>query len=77
MKQKSICVGCAYARWDRYPSGRLDKHKSGKCTWTLDARLPKAFIWIQTPTPIGGRINRKRLFNSDPTACDFRKEEEK
>jgi hypothetical protein len=78
MKQKSICVGCAYAKWDRYPSGRLDKRKSGRCTWTLDARLPKAFFWIAVPAPVGGWINREHPETlKTKSHCDFRKEEVK
>lgn len=76
--KKSICVGCVYAKWDRDPSGRLNKRKSGRCTWTLDVpELPKAFSWIEQPKPIGGWINREKLFGSDPTTCDFRQEEKR
>ena len=73
--KKSICVGCVYAQWDRYPSGRLDRRKSGRCTWTLDARLPKAFAWIEHPRPIGGWINREHPATlKTESQCDFKQE---
>ncbi len=77
MKEKSVCLGCSYAKWDRYPSGRLDRRKSGVCTYKMDFSLPAAFFWVSVPKPFGGWINRDRLFGSDPTTCDFRKEEAK
>jgi hypothetical protein len=76
MKRKSVCVGCSYAKWDRYPSGRLDRRKIGRCTWTLDARLPKAFSWIAAPATLGGWINREHPETlKTQLQCDFRKEE--
>jgi hypothetical protein len=71
----SVCVGCIYAKWDRYPSGRLDRRKSGRCTWTLDDALPKAFVWISPPKPIGGWINREHpAALKTESHCDFKKE---
>jgi hypothetical protein len=75
--KKSICVGCVYAKWDRDRSGRLNKRKSGRCTWMLDARLPKAFAWISTPKPIGGWINREHPATlKTESHCDFFKKED-
>jgi hypothetical protein len=77
MKGKSVCVGCAYAKWDRYPSGRLDRRKSGRCTWTLpEIKLPKAFAWLYWPKPVGGWINREHPETlKTQSQCDFRKED--
>ena len=30
---KSRCVGCKFAKWDRYPSGAIHRSGRGACTW--------------------------------------------
>lgn len=78
MSEKSICVGCVHAKWEREPSGRLDRRGSGRCV-ALEAhpiKLPAAFCWGTAPRYriLGGSINRREPFPDAPKSCDFREE---
>jgi hypothetical protein len=34
-KKKSVCVGCAFASWDKTLGGRRHPHGGGKCLWSV------------------------------------------
>ena len=77
MSDKSICVGCVHAKWERDKIGR--PRAEGTCTALaaalLDLRIPVAFYWVGgTPRPFGGHIQRKKNPWSDKHTCDFRVE---
>lgn len=72
-----LCLSCRHAKWDREPSGRLDRRGSGRCT-ALEAhpiKLPAAFFWIPPSHQriLGGFINRREPPGA-PKSCDFREE---
>ena len=55
------CTDCKHAEWRRTASGRLHPSGDGKCTVPYKVPpLPACMYWLMTPTPMGGRINRKQ-----------------
>ena len=55
------CTYCAHADWQKTSSGRLHPSGDGNCKYPYKVpELPKSMYWIGgSPTPHGGRINRK------------------
>lgn len=64
-KKKSVCVGCAYASWDKTDTGRRHPYGGGKCLWSVTVPFAESVGTYSMPrdaqasrklTLSGGRI---------------------
>ena len=64
-KKKSVCVGCAFASWDKTLGGRRHPYGGGKCLWSVTVpfaesvgtyAMPKNAQASRKLTISGGRI---------------------
>ena len=60
------CNGCKFACWKTTKTGRLSPTGDGICNYRYKTpALPNSMYWLrQAPTPSGGYINRRKVYDN-------------
>ena len=66
MGDKSICVTCKWAEWQRTPTGRIKSSVAGRCKYPIEDHMPTLPASMELRTPRAKAIWSHRCYTECP-----------
>lgn len=69
----NACLGCKWAEWKQTAAGRLHPDQSGRCTWSVELKLPASMGHYNAQTITHSLRHHRFIYrNSSMPECEAR-----